>query len=437
MIGQRPEEHAMPRKIVVIADSQAPASDRRTAFPSLAVVPYFVMQDGLLDHHFARCVTWRVTQTLQQLKELRVTSPASTLSLHPGLTVAEIGRRLKVDYVLKGQILRAEQTLYFSQRLYDIRAGGLMVEAELECGLGQLEEFERSILARVTADVRLPIQENEIDRIMGKRPSNSSAYELVVRAQVAMHDVTRRRFDHAHRLLTRAQQLDPTYATAFAWMARYHSIRIGQGWTKDRQAEAMEAMRMAQVAIDLDGENAVALATAGHLMSYLHQKYEEGERRLRQAIDACPNEPLGWLLLSATLAYTNRATEAREHAEYALTLSPLDTCMYAFLTFHAISCYAQGDYEAAIDSARQSLALNETYSTTYKVLVAALVGTDNVAEARDLTRHLKRMEPSYTAARAASTAPFQDPTLRNLYLRQLRTAGCFDAAMPRPRRRAR
>lgn len=404
------------------------------ARPALAVVPYFTIQDGILRPDFADCVTLHVTETLQRVNELRVTAPASTINLARNLSVQEIGRRLGVDYVLRGQILRNDQTLYFTQWLYEVASGGLIRQVESECGLGQLEGFDRDILARVIADVRLPLQENEVERIMSRRTRNASAYELAVRAQLAIHKMDRRNFALAKRQLDRALTLDPHYATAYAWLARYHSIRIGQKWSTNPRAEAQEAMRLAEIAIGFDSENAIALATAGHLNSYLRFQYKEAEHLLRRAIRACPNEPLGWLLLSATLSYTGHGDEARDLAEYAISLSPLDSCIYSFYVFASVSCYVQGDYEQAARYARQAAEHNPNYSSVYKALALALVGLGEINEARAAAIALRRIEENYTHEVAARTLPFQDPVLRETSLLRLRTAGCFDTIEPSRKR---
>lgn len=406
-----------------------------SALPSLAILPFRTMHDGLLRADFANCVTMRITETLKSVKAMRVISAASTMNLPRDMPVTEVGRCLDVDYVLRGQIVRAEQTLYFTQWLYEGSSGNLILEHEVECGIGQLEGFERDVLARVVADVRLPLLENEIDRIMARRPRKESAYELALRAQVCMCRLDRRSVTRAKGLLERAIAKDPDYATAYAWLARTYSIRIGQGWSTDPIADAREARRLAECAIARDSENAVALATAGHLLSYLDKNYAAGERLLRRAVEACPNEPLGWLMLGATLAYTGRPATGRKHVEYALTLSPLDSQANFFHNFAAICCYADGAYEAAIGHANRAFELNPRYSTTLKALIVSLVGSGRVTEAREYAAALRKQEPSYNAERAASTVPFQDRVLREQFLRQLRTAGCFD--VPRSVQRSR
>lgn len=412
----------------ITTSSPPPYGDRRPPLPRLAIAPYFCVPDDVLGVHFAAYVTVRITEMFQSVDNLQVTAASSALSLPRRLEPKEIGQQLGVDYVLKGQILRREQTLYFTQWLHEVPHGGLVLPVEIECDLGDLESFERNVLARVIADVRQPLQENEIDRIMSRRRRNPSAYELAIRAQVAMHDMDRQSFAQANRLLKRALAIDPGYATAYAWQARYHSIRIGQGWATRPKAEAREALRLAEAAITLDPHNAIALATAGHLQSFLNRNYEEAEQLLKRATVSCSNEPLGWLLLGATLSYLGRGDEARGYAEYALTLSPLDSCLYSFLAFAALSCYAQGDFEQAVKYLREAMALNPNYSTIYKLLAMSLVALGEVRSAREAGLLLRRLEPSYSAQAAAHALPFKDPVLREQSLLRLRTAGCFKNA---------
>lgn len=406
------------------------------SLPSIAVLPYYSFGDGVLGPDFAASVTTRVTETLQRVHDLRVTAPTSVLRLPASAPIEEVAQRLNVDYLLKGQIFRHDDALGFKQWLFHGATRELILTVELSCALDDLHSFEEGILRRVVADVLVPLRDSEIERVMRKRPRDSTAYELTLRAQVAMNEVESRGMARGRRLLERALELDPRHASAYAWLARYHSLRIGQGWAKDRAAECAAAKRMADAALAIDRDNAVALAIAGHLSAYLLKSYRVAERRLRKAIRVAPNEPLGYLFLAMTLAYTGRAAEGRRLVEYALSLSPIDCCGHVFLSFAATVCYAAGDYEAAEDYARSAIEANSRYSTSYKALVASLVAMGRVAAAREVMGELLAIEPSYPA-HAMRTTPFADPAVRELFLRRLRTAGCFDVTVRGPPARKR
>ena len=49
---------------------------------------------------------------------------------------------------------------------------------------------------------------------------------------------------------------------------------IGQGWSTDPREDAASAVKLASKAIELDAQNALALATYGHLKSYLFHDYD-------------------------------------------------------------------------------------------------------------------------------------------------------------------
>ena len=51
--------------------------------------------------------------------------------------------------------------------------------------------------------------------------------------------------------------------------ARWHSLYVGQGWSADPERDRAKAVELAARAIELDPQNALALATHGHLRSFL------------------------------------------------------------------------------------------------------------------------------------------------------------------------
>jgi adenylate cyclase len=420
----------------IIASPQVLASRRRERLegrvPRVAVMPYFVVSDGVLKPLFGRKVTVRLIELLASVDDLLVINAASLLDTSPRTEPRVVGQSLGADFVLKGQICRADQELYFSQSLHDVRSGEVALTRTVTCSIGHLEDFERDVLSRVVATIRWPMREATITRLLRRRPRDATAYELGIQAQLAMHRMDKRSMDRARGYLVRASAIEPTHAAAFAWLARNHSIRVGQGWTQNRAEERRIASDLAERAVRLDGESAIALATAGHLRSYLHRDFEGAEELLSRAIVACPNEPLGWLMLGATLGYTGRGEEGLRLVRYGMSLSPADRFMFNFLCFGAICSYAAGDLEGARDLAASARALNPRYSTALKAQIVSLVGLGDVKEARAVAADLLQLEPGYPEV-AAATVPFADPADRELFLLRMRTAGVFERRrQPRP-----
>ena len=248
--------------------------------------------------------------------------------------------------------------------------------------LDALHEAEREIFARVVNTVAPHVRDVEIERAQCKEPVLLSAYDCVLRAMWAMATVDLRSFTKAGEYLDRAMALDAKYAVPHALKGRWHSIRVGQSWAEDREAEIAAAFRHAELAMRLAPQNSLALATAGHIKSYLMQDFRGGLDLLNRSIDACCGDPNAWSLSSATLSYLGEGVEARARAEHAIRLSPFDPALYSYCFFAGLACYVEGDYSAAVSHLRRSLAENPDYSSTYKALCASYVGLGEISAAR-------------------------------------------------------
>jgi adenylate cyclase len=402
------------------------ALERHRTLPGIAFLP-FVAVDAYVGPDFVDRMTYCLTDGLQGHRDLRVTAAASTLRYrNTAKSVRQIGSELGVRYLVKGQILRADQGLTIVQRLYDTASGEpIGPPYRVERNIDALIELRARIVDYVVASLVPAVRRAETGRALRQTHVDLTAYQLVLKALVHMHRLNAASLATASRQLLRAQRLDPGYAPAFAWAARVHSLRIGQGLARNPREEAMKAMKPALHAIQLDSGNAVALATVGHLHSYLLRDFETGLAYLERAVEACPNEPLAPLLMGATLAYVGRPVEGLQFAEHAMSLSPFDPWAYAMHNIAGLCCYAARRYEEAEHHAREAFKGSRRYSTIYKLLIVALVAQGRVAEAREWAAELRRIEPNL-ARTALGNFPFDDVALREEYAAQLRTAGILD-----------
>src|SRR5262249_3915362 len=147
---------------------------------------------------------------------------------------------------------------------------------------------------------------------------------------------------------------DSQFALPVAWAARWHSLYVGQGWSANSTDDSIRAVEFAAKAIELDGQNALALATFGHLRSYLLHEYDSALMYFDRALSACPSHSLAWLLSSPTLSYMGRCEQAIKHAEHALQLSPMDRGLFSYYNVLNLAFYASGDYETAVKWGKMS-----------------------------------------------------------------------------------
>ena len=187
--------------------------------------------------------------------------------------------------------------------------------------------------------------------------------------------------------------------------------------------DASEATRLATQASYLDGQDARALAILGHLKSFVHHDFEGGLRYLESAVMACPNDPLCFGLLSASLSYVGRGAESIKRAERALRLSPLDKYRFYYLTTLGLAHYVVGQHDDAIKWCRVAASENPAFTPSLRYLTAALAAAGRVTEAREAAQAFLRRQPNFSLRQyEAVYLPFASGEQRGMHMAHLRAA---------------
>src|SRR5207244_704684 len=132
-------------------------------------------------------------------------------------------------------------------------------------------------------------------RIRVKRPENHTAYDLFLRGQENMHSASRAVFDTSERFFSGAIAREPHYATALAWLAHWHVLRVGQGWSRDPAYDADRADYFAEQAIECDAAEPLAFAVQGHIAAYLRKDFVRAFGCFERARQLNPNSARAWL----------------------------------------------------------------------------------------------------------------------------------------------
>jgi adenylate cyclase len=402
---------------------------QQAATPSIAVMPLQNLSGDSTYDYFADGVVEDIIVSLGGLRELLVISRGSTLRYRDeSVDPRDIGRVLGVKYVLTGSLrLSGNQVIRVAAQLIDTRDNTTLWSDRMETPLGDLFDIQDRIVEGIVAGIAPSVRRAELASVMRRRPDSFSAYDMTLRALDVMTRLSEPTFHEAKDLLFRAMADDPKFAMPVAWAARWFSISVGQGWSKDPAGDINLAAQYALKAIELDRRNAVALATYGHLKSFLFHDPKAALVYLDRAIQVAPSNPLAWLFKGATLSYINRGAEAVEHAEKALRLSPFDQEVSYFYTFLCLAHYSAGNYEEAVKWGSLALTENPSYTAACRLLTAAYVGHGQVEAARQVGRQLLAVEPGFRVTQYIETRqPFRDPGLADLYIAHLRAAGLPD-----------
>lgn len=393
--------------------------------PSIAVLPFQNLDGHPGDDYFADGIVEDIVVSLAGLRELLVISRNSTLAFrsHP-VDPRMVGRALGVRYVLEGSMRRSATAVRVSIQLCDTETGASLWGERLEVPLGDLFEVQDHIVSRIVAGIAPNVRAAELERALRTRPTSLTAYDHTLRALSVINSLDRQTFHRARDHLDRAMAAHPSFAMPAAWAARWHSIWVGQGWSDNPRADADRAVTLATRAIDLDRRNALALATYGHLRSFLFHDYDSALIYFDRALSAGPSSSLAWILSSATLGYIGRGDDAVRHAEHALRLSPRDRSLFVYYNFVSMAHYGNGNYEEAVKWGRLSAAENPTFTSNLRIMATSLAALDRLDEARDVASTLLKLEPDFRLKVYEQTRqPFRQPNIKVRFMEHLRRAG--------------
>jgi adenylate cyclase len=411
-----------------VSGLRTPIQSRSRTLPSIAVLPLRNMSGNPDDNYFAQGLVADITVTLASLRELVVIAHASTLRYSDGQPdVRAIGRALGVRYIVTGSVRRSSQSVRASVQLWDAESATSIWAHTTEVPPQDIFEAQDQIVVKIIGGIAPHIRIAELQAALRKRPANLTAYDHTLRALDMINSLQQETFMQARSHLEQAMLLDPEFAAAFAWAARWYSICVGQGWSGAPDRDREVAAELAARAIELDRQNALALAVYGHLKSFLFHDYDSALVYLERAINASPSSSLAWILSSATLTYVGRTEEAVRHAEWGLRLSPFDPALFNYYFFLGLAHYGNGNYPEAARWGRMSASENPRYLSTLKLLAASFAAIGRSAEAKQAADRLVELQPDFRLSDYGKAGqPFRDAVLRERYLEHLAAAGLPD-----------
>jgi adenylate cyclase len=396
--------------------------------PSIAVLPLQTLSGDASDAYFGEGIVEDIVVSLAGLRELMVIARGSTLIYaRQQPDPRDVGRTLGVRYVLMGSVRRSAERLRVAIQLFDAGTGASLWADSYLIALGDLFDVQEEIVARVVGGIAPNVRAAELRQAMRKKPESFSAYDCTLRALVCIHSLDREVFMQAERFLRQAIDIDPEFAMPVAWLARWHSLCIGQGWSERPAEDATEGIRLAAQAIDLDRQNALALATFAHMKAFLFHEYDTALVYFERARTACPSSALAWTLSSGTFSYIGRGEEAVTFAERGLRLSPNDRSLFFSYFFLGLAHYVVGAYEEVLKWSRMSYSENGRFTANLRLMAVTLAALRRSEDAREVVQALLRLEPGFTLTRYLSgRQPFRAGKVRRRYLAHLRKAGFPD-----------
>jgi serine/threonine protein kinase/Flp pilus assembly protein TadD len=401
---------------------------------SIAVLPFRSLSSDKDDEFMAMGIGSEISSALSRVPGIRVASNLSTFHYQGAVPdLQEIAAKLKIRYVLTGSLRRSGTRIRVMSELADALAGTVLWSRTYERHLEDLftvqEEIAESIV-RATG--------GELIRAGSEHADKASAHELdawgLVRKayhfwNYGFHPAG---IGESLDLLRRAIQLDPVYASAYAFLALYLIERVVLVLTDRPEEDRAEANAAATKAVELAPQDAEVLENAG--LVWLHcSEYDQSVEALRRAVQIAPFNLVAWGYLGLALGWGGKERDAQE-AEKILKKLIAETPEHPSLPYWHY--FLSGVYirlsrfEEAHAHAQRCVELQPRFYIARITLANALGHLGRLDQARAEIAHVLAMNP-YVNEAVLHTEYLniaRDPQVADLHLAGLRVAHAFPTA---------
>src|SRR6266480_6196678 len=188
--------------------------------PSIAVMPFANMSGDPEQEYFSDGITEDILTDLSKISGLFVVARHSAfIYKDKPVKAQQIGQELGVDFLLEGSVRKAGSHVRVTGQLVNCKDGGHLWAERFDRDLTDIFAIQDEITQAIVEQlkIKLPLQEKQ--SIEQAPTDNVEAYTYYLRGRQFLHRHSKSYYDLARRMFTKAVELDPRYARAYAGIA--------------------------------------------------------------------------------------------------------------------------------------------------------------------------------------------------------------------------
>jgi adenylate cyclase len=392
--------------------------------PTIAVIP-FAERVGTPDHQVVgEVLADEIISALSRSSELNVISRLSTTVFRGrDVSIDEVSGYLSANYVLSGAYRKIGRKLRLNIELASSDRGTVVWSEAMEGNAHGLVSGRDGIVDDIVRGVSMAVMARELQRAQSQPLPTLESYTLLMGAIALMHRLSLQDFDRSRQILQALTERVPRQAIPWAWLAKWHVLRVQQGWSDDTGVDAQSALDCARRALNADPHCSLALVMSGFVHTNLLKRLDVAQEQYDLALRINPNDGMAWLLKGTLHAFRGEGKLATCHTQRALKLSPLDPHRWFYDSLAATAALSAGQYKRAVELANRSLRANRTHTSTFRALAISQWQLGLHDDARKTVSELLRLEPNLTITRYRAVNPSGEFETGKIWSSALQGAG--------------
>lgn len=394
--------------------------------PSIAVLPFTNISRDPEQDYFADGMVEDIITALSHFKALFVIARNSSFTYKGrAVDVKLVGRELGVRYVLEGSVRKSANRVRITGQLVDTATGVHLWANRFDGGLGDIFDLQDQVTESIVGAIAPAVEKAEIERARCKPTERLDAYDHYLRGLAKSYqDASQQACNEALQLFNSAIKLDPDFATAYARAAFCYANAKAFGWISLTPAKVAEVSRLAQRAIELGRDDAIALADSGWALAYVVRDLDRGAALIDRALALNSNVAEAWDCGGWVKNWLGQYELAIERFTRAIRLSPLDPWIAPMRAGTAHANFFLNRYDEAASWAAMALQDNPNSQPLLRIGAASNAMAGRLDLAQKAVVRLRKLNPTLRVSNLKNVlGPYRRAEDISRYEEGLRRAG--------------
>jgi TolB-like protein/DNA-binding winged helix-turn-helix (wHTH) protein/Tfp pilus assembly protein PilF len=349
-----------------------PWSHSSPTIRSLAVLPLENLSGDASEDYFADGMTDELITHLGQISTLRVISRASVMTYKSARKpLAEIARKLNVEALVEGSVLRSGERVRITAQLIQVPADRHMWARSYEGDLRDTLALQTKVARDIAQQIRATLDRQEQAALEKSRAVNPKAYEAYLKGRYFWNKRTGDGLKKAIGYFSRAIETDPTYAEAYSGLADAYALSGDWEYGVLSPQDAFpKAKAAATKALELDDGLAEAHTSLAFALDLYGWDWEAAEKEYKLAIKLNPGYATAHHWYAWHLIVMTRNSEGIFELRKAESLDPLSLIISADMA--DALCIAHL-YDDSVQQGKKTLEMDPNFAVAHYELGQALV----------------------------------------------------------------
>jgi TolB-like protein/DNA-binding winged helix-turn-helix (wHTH) protein/cytochrome c-type biogenesis protein CcmH/NrfG len=357
------------------------ATSRSTQIHSIAVLPFKNLSNNPEQEYFVDGMTDELITDLAKIGQLRVISRTSVMPYKGvGKSLGAIAGELNVDAIVEGTVLRSGNRVRVTAQLLGASPERHLWADSYQGDLADVLSLQDRVARSIAREIHVSLTPEEQAHLTSMQPYDAEAYDAYVRGRHYASQLNPEAFEKAVVNFSRAIELQPRYARAYADLAETYCWEVGmqvipaqEGLLKARQA-AIKALEMD----DTLGQAHSSLAWVKYAFEW---NFREAEKEFRRSLELNPGASWSLLWYGMYLAQANRIEESIATMKKAQQVDPLSPVVNSLALTPML---AGRQYDSAIEGGLKVLQMDRSNGLARWLLTTAYERKGDFAKAIDL-----------------------------------------------------